>query len=476
MEYSYILFSSAIVILILFVSNKVYYHFNLGVLQKYFLQKIIVSESELIRYNEILKKFEYFNRLSTKGKDRFLMRMVSFMNTKEFIGMEGLVVTEKIKVMISASATQLMFGLDEYRLWHFDKIKIYPKEFYHRMMDARLKGGTSRNGTIMLSWKDFEQGYAVPDDKINLGLHEFAHALKIDGIEGLNADDNFEEYIHKWMRNSEYEFENLKSGKDKYLRKYGAANMHEFFSVSVEHFFEDPLGFSKNLPMLYHQMTILLNQNPLNSKIDYFINELDEQTSREKYERLIVHRTDDYSNYNKNIKVEKLEHNWSWPYNIFLLGFFVGILSSALLSEYYVLDGGFEIMKLYLIIFVAGLLFQIKLFQKSNYHVWLYVVYNAVGFAPLMLSVCLLIGQVAYYKTDYKIYPLSSDELVSVDAISQNKISYDYWQYINLPEAIKEAQKLNAEKRKGKCLKVTYRVSIFGYHTFVQSEIINCKK
>jgi hypothetical protein len=39
--------------------------------------------------------------------------------------------------------------------------------------------------------------------------------------------------------------------------------MREFFAVSVEHFFEDPSGFAKELPLLYQHLCVLLHQDPL---------------------------------------------------------------------------------------------------------------------------------------------------------------------------------------------------------------------
>ena len=60
------------------------------------------------------------------------------------------------------------------------------------------------------------------------------------------------------------EFIKLKNAQSEVFRTYGGTNIREFFSVAVEHFFEDPQHFSQTLPELYLEMCRLLNQDPVN--------------------------------------------------------------------------------------------------------------------------------------------------------------------------------------------------------------------
>ena len=66
-------------------------------------------------------------------------------------------------------------------------------------------------------------------------------------------------------------FEKVKESKNlfPYLRQYAFVNEHEFFAVCVEHFFETPSTFLKEMPDVYQILTNLLNQNPLNINQDY---------------------------------------------------------------------------------------------------------------------------------------------------------------------------------------------------------------
>ena len=122
------------------------------------------------------------------------------------------------------------------------------------------KGETNMGGFMCFSWQDFLKGNQTPDDKINLGLHEFGHALRFSGIQGNETDYFFDNYFKRWLACASREYTKMRKGYSSILRKYGAVNINEFFSVVVETFFENPIEFKANLPELYHHTSILLNQ------------------------------------------------------------------------------------------------------------------------------------------------------------------------------------------------------------------------
>ncbi|MFZ5552747.1 MAG: zinc-dependent peptidase [Bacteroidota bacterium] len=222
--------------------------------------------------DQVLRKNNFYSELSLGGKKRFLFRTVNFMFDKEFVGMNGFTVTEEMKLLISASAVQLTWGLEEYKLHHYHTIRVFPDTFYSKMMNSYLKGGATKNGVVFLSWKDFVAGYATPDDKYNLGLHEMAHALKLDVLYGDYADDHMAENLESWLETAYPEFERIRSGQTSFLRDYAGTNMHEFFAVSVEHFFEVPAQFKEALPKLYEHLCYILRIDPLNKAGDFLYN------------------------------------------------------------------------------------------------------------------------------------------------------------------------------------------------------------
>jgi Mlc titration factor MtfA (ptsG expression regulator) len=55
----------------------------------------------------------------------------------------------------------------------------------------------------------------------------------------------------------------MQVGKRNLLGEYAAVNYHEFWAVSVETFFENPVCMKQDLPDLYQAMVNLLRQDPL---------------------------------------------------------------------------------------------------------------------------------------------------------------------------------------------------------------------
>lgn len=220
-------------------------------------QRITYQSAELL----LSLKFSYFQRLDDAGRARFLKRLLRFISEKEFRAMSGMMLTEEMVVLISASAIQLTFGLDDYLLEHFTSIFIYPREFYSRINKTYNKGETNAGGAIALSWKDFREGYADEHNNLNLGLHEMAHALRFNELHD-DFDSLFAAYMSKWRMMADGEFEKLKAKQPSFFRAYGGSNISEFFSVCVEYFFESPKEFKEHLPDLYRSMTTLLNQDP----------------------------------------------------------------------------------------------------------------------------------------------------------------------------------------------------------------------
>lgn len=224
--------------------------------------------------NLLKQKNTYFRNLSAAGQERFLERVYAFMADKEFIGREGLVVTDEIKVLIAGSAVQLTFGLQDFVIPHLHTINVFPKVFYSKLYETSFKGLTTQGGVLAISWDDFKDGYADETDKINLGLHELAHALNIDWDEEQNYDDHFLVRYQQWKATAMNEFDRLKGGTIIFFREYATRNLHEFFAVCIEHFFEVPGDFKKTLPVLYGHTVLMLNQDPDNIQEDYRVKAL----------------------------------------------------------------------------------------------------------------------------------------------------------------------------------------------------------
>lgn len=173
-------------------------------------------------------------------------------------------VTWEMKVLIAASAIQLTFGFPKVHLRFFRHILVYPESFYSSTNQRHHKGEVNpRAKAIVLSWRDFLEGYLKPDGR-NLGLHEMAHALRLEN-QVMNGEYHFlnKELLHEWEQHALRTMEEIRTGKETFLRAYGAVNNEEFFAVAVENFFERPSEFNEKHPLTYHTLCRLLRQNPL---------------------------------------------------------------------------------------------------------------------------------------------------------------------------------------------------------------------
>lgn len=206
-------------------------------------------------------EFFFYQQLSPKHQRQFRHRVATFLRTKTFVGREGLEVTDRMKVLIAAVGCMLSFGRRNYSYWLIEFILLYPKEFYSKMNDAYHKGEFNpRERALVLSWEDFEHGYQITNDNLNLGIHEFMHAMQLEAKQGKDVDSarfskQFQNILAQLTR---------KEVKDaleqsRYFRTYAFTNQYEFMAVLAEYFFESPTELKATFPTLYHSVRNLLN-------------------------------------------------------------------------------------------------------------------------------------------------------------------------------------------------------------------------
>ncbi|MBL7743257.1 MAG: zinc-dependent peptidase, partial [Chitinophagaceae bacterium] len=118
---------------------------------------------------------------------------------------------------------------------------------------------------IYLSFKHFLYGYLHNGtDNTNVAVHEMAHALVHNNVFAqYGADRNFRLNYEKFSSTSGPILADVITNRRSYLRSYAFSNMHEFWAVSVEAFFVNPVGLKKNMPDLYEVLCRVLNQDPL---------------------------------------------------------------------------------------------------------------------------------------------------------------------------------------------------------------------
>lgn len=234
--------------------------------RKPFLLNFIVFKRNITKNQLAIlrKEFTFYNKLSSKNRQIFNHRISVFMDDKNFIAREGLIINEEIKVLISATAVMLTFGFKNYKLPIIRTILVYPKSFYSKQNEQFHKGEMNpKLGVIALSWEDFKHGFDIENDNLNLGIHEFSHAIHFNSYENNDVSalifrDGFKE-LKIYLKSNEIKRKELI--KTRYFREYAYTNEFEFVAVLIECFFETPLEFKTSFPKIYNYVKLMLNFN-----------------------------------------------------------------------------------------------------------------------------------------------------------------------------------------------------------------------
>ena len=205
----------------------------------------------------------FYSSLDADEKKRFIERLRHFIRKKTFriYDRSGF---REMPILISASAIQVSFGLDEFLLAHFSTIDIHPDAFLRLYPGIRFLEGNVSGKCISISWKYFLEGFQYPQDGKNVGLHEMAHAYYYQNF-GPCADKDGE-FIKGFSRFDEYGstlFPSIQRTAQCVYSDYGKKNFQEFWAESVELFFEKPMELRTAYPGLYECIADVLNQDPL---------------------------------------------------------------------------------------------------------------------------------------------------------------------------------------------------------------------
>ena len=404
-----LVFAAVLAVLIGYILVKCW-----GLAQDYFFNKVKwktpITRKEYLKYHTTLTKhIDFYKSLSTAGKAKFINKTVKFLESKRFFAREGLTLTKEMAILISGAAAQLSYGMEGYYFSHIDLIHIYPKDFYFRLLNARLKGGTSEGGTMYFSWLDLEKGYAIEDDKYNLALHELAHALKINSKHDTNFGEHFRPYLNRWEGVGKNEFDSIRKGKNSFLRKYAGTNKQEFFAVCVEHFFEASKAFSRELPEIYNHLCVLLNQNPIKKDRDYRLNSNRRKRLGYKAKKWVTSK----------VMVDNIsESDWHWSLSVFIFGACISSWLIPVMVPQHIISIE-EIWILAALLVVLGGITQYRTIVKSKFmNLSVYSAYLILGYVPTTIALifCLNI-----------LVPVSeSEEIVKIESVYGYKNDYRF--------------------------------------------------
>ncbi|WP_371168402.1 zinc-dependent peptidase [Aliiroseovarius sp. 2305UL8-7] len=216
------------------------------------------------------------NRLPRELRDKLEGKISLFLHQIEFIGCDGLEVTEEMRLSIATQACLLVANTDT---WYKNlyTILIYPGAFKSRRQvhdgyvvteEETVRLGESwARGPVVLSWAHSQQGAINDRDGHNVVFHEFAHQIDdlsghTDGVPVLGPDQSFAEWAQVFVEGYEAHLTNLRNGRDTVIDPYGAEGHEEFFAVAVEVFFERPQALYQQEPAVYDELSKLFRLDP----------------------------------------------------------------------------------------------------------------------------------------------------------------------------------------------------------------------
>lgn len=204
--------------------------------------------------------------------------MQVFLAEKTFVGCNGFVVTDEVRVTIAAQACLLLLNRPaDYFPW-LREILIYPGAFVVdrvRAMDAGvqqdqrrvLAGESWTRGRVVLSWDDVRTGAATADDGHNVVIHEFAHQLDqetgyANGAPDLGHRVRYQHWSAAFSAAYAELQRQLAAGEPTTFNPYGAQAPAEFFAVATEAFFEQPARVADAAPAVYAELQRYFQVDP----------------------------------------------------------------------------------------------------------------------------------------------------------------------------------------------------------------------
>lgn len=206
--------------------------------------------------------------------------MLDFAPAREWVGTDGLEITDEIKATVAGQACLLLLGIRAHDLFaSVASIILHPGTFQrptHTPMGAggtALEGGVAvlgeawYRGPVLLSWEEVLAGGRDPDGGSNVVYHEFAHQLDFQGLDaGDTLSDEARADRQRWVEVMGREFaalvEAAEHDRATLLDHYGATDPREFFAVSTECFFERPIEMQATYPALYEVLRSFYGQDP----------------------------------------------------------------------------------------------------------------------------------------------------------------------------------------------------------------------
>ena len=209
-----------------------------------------------------------YGRLPAELRLRLEPLVREFLLDIEFIGCQGLTVTDEMRLSVATQACLLVVGHRTGGFRSLRSVLLYPDEFVVEESDEDdagvvtegtrvLAGQTFATSRIILSWRDV-QASGGAGEAYNVVLHEFAHYLDHSVGGALSSSSSRHRSLKSWhaVLGREYQVlcDAVDRGEPTLIDPYGAEHLEEFFAVATETFFEQPRELQRRHSHLYTEL------------------------------------------------------------------------------------------------------------------------------------------------------------------------------------------------------------------------------
>jgi len=247
-------------------------------------------------WRQVLDAHPFLSVLNDGETAQLLARSAWLLASKTINGAQGLEVSDGMRLSIAAQASLPILNLAPELYEGWDEIIVYPASFriprsrqdddgvVHEYIEDAA-GEAWEGGPLVLSWEDTQ----LSEGGFNVVIHEFAHKLDLrsgfaDGMPSLAAhrdlkpkvwrqvlDDSLDRFIAALDAveaaippDVDPESEDADAWYGQLpMDPYAATDEAEFFAVSSEHFFVDPIPMQQALPEWYGLLRAYYRQDPL---------------------------------------------------------------------------------------------------------------------------------------------------------------------------------------------------------------------
>jgi len=247
-------------------------------------------------WNQVRQSYPFLAVLDDEEAALLQSRAAWILASKTINGARGQELTDFMRLSIAAQAALPIMHLSPTLYEGWEEIIVYPEGFtiprVHQdttgvvhEYEEQAAGEAWEGGPVILSWAD-----TLPDNTpFNVIIHEFAHKLDLysgdaDGMPDLSAHATLSPRI--WRRVLDDSLDRFTAALDAIeaaipahidpesddaapwysqlpLDPYAATDEAEFFAVSSEHFFVDPLALATALPEWYALLSAYYHQDTL---------------------------------------------------------------------------------------------------------------------------------------------------------------------------------------------------------------------